>query len=157
MKIEYSRDQLVEHSCVAPDLLALWEDAGVFHVVEQGQYNLHHLVQAVVCDRLYRLGLQAATLRTACRALDDSWQSGAAAAFSNGQTILWVNFSHHQVGRHGARMETAGLLLRAAPVTRVVKAAELISDIQHDGGIVINLTQIVRDVEARTGEKLITE
>ena len=157
MRSVYSRDELIKHSCVAPDLLDLWEEAGVFELNEGRQYTLHHLVQAVVCDRLYRLGLQAAVLRTACRALDYSWQSGAPMAFSIGQTHLWISFSHSQIDRHGARMEAAGMLLRSAPITRVVNDVELISEIRNAGrfGIVLNLAPIVREVEERSGDKLL--
>ena len=157
MRSDYSRDELIQHSCVASDLLELWEEAGVFQVDVGGKYTLHHLVQAVVCDRLYRLGLQHSALRAACRALDSSWQSGAPVAFSTGQTNLWISFSHSQIGRHGARMEAVGMRLRSAPVTRVVNDVELLSEIRHDGrfGIVLNLTPIVREVEERSGDKLI--
>ena len=153
----YTRDDLIKHACVGSDLLTLWEEAGVFQVHEKGQYDVHHVVQAVVCDRLYRLGLKAPTLRAACRALDVSWQSGAAVQFSSGYTNLWVSFSHAQVGHHGPRIEAERWLDRAEPLARVVNDVELLSEIRHVGrfGIVINLTHIVRDVEERTGDKFI--
>jgi len=157
MPRRYTRDDLITHGCVGSDLLTLWEEAGVFLVSEKGQYWLHHVVQAVVCDRLYRLGIKAPTLRAACRALDVSWQSGAAGKFSSGYTNLWVSFPHAQVHHDGARTEAVGSLARAEPLARVVNDVELLSEIRHVGrfGIVINLTHIVRDVEERTGDTLI--
>ena len=157
MRNPYSRDELIKHACVAPELLSLWEEAGVFQIDEQGNYAQHHLVQVVLCDRLYRLGLQSAVLQAACRALDYSWQSSAAVAFAVGQTNLWISVSHRQSDRQEARIEAVGLLLRSAPRVRVVSDVELLSEIRDDGrfGIVINLTHIVRAVEERTGDKLI--
>ena len=156
MKHGYTRDELIKYSCVGSDLLELWEEAKVFQINEGAHYTLRHLIQAVVCDRLYRLGIKAPTLRAACRALDVSWQSGVAAAFAIGQTHLWVSFSHSQVDHHGAHTDAVGGLARAEPLTRVVSDVELLSDIRHAGrfGIVMNLTHVVRDVEERTGEKL---
>jgi len=150
MKSGYTRDELLKYSCVGSDLLELWEEANVFLINEAGKYTFRHLVQAVACDRLYRLGIKAPTLRSACRALDVSWQSGAATAFSAGHTNLWVSFSPSQVDRQGARIEAA------EPIARVVSDVELLSDIRHAGrfGIAMNLTHIVRDVEERTGDKL---
>ncbi len=154
MENGYTRDELLKHSCVGSDLLELWEEAKVFQINEGGQYTLRHLIQAVVCDRLYRLGIKVPTLRVACRALDVSWQSGAAMAFSIGQTNLWVSFSPSQVDRQGAHIEAG--LTRAEPIARVVSDVELLSEIRHAGrfGIVMNLTHIVRDVEERTGDRL---
>jgi hypothetical protein len=155
---DYSRDELITHSCVAEDLLALWEEAGVFKVAVEGRYTLHHLVQAVVCDRLYRLGLPAATLRVACQSIDYSWQSGAHVAFSIGQTHLWISFSHSQIQHHGARREAVGLLLRSGPRVQVVNDVELMAEIRNEGrfGIVINLLPIVHEIEERSGDKLIS-
>jgi hypothetical protein len=154
MRSDYTRDELIKYTCVGSDLLELWEEAKVFQINEGGQYTLRHLIQAVICDRLYRLGIKAPTLRVACRALDLSWQSGVAPAFSIGQTNLWVSFSHSQVDHQGAHIEVVGPPARAEPFSRVVSDVELLSDIRHAGrfGIVMNLTHIVRDVEERTGD-----
>ena len=152
MKSGYTRDELLKHSCVGSDLLELWEEAKVFQINEAGQYSLRHLIQAVVCDRLYRLGIRTPALRAACRALDVSWHSGATMAFSSGHANLWVSFSPSQVDPQGDHIQAG--LTRAEPIARVVTDLELLSDIRHAGrfGIVMNLTHIVRDVEERTGD-----
>lgn len=158
----YEFREVLEHAGITRSQLARWTDAGILQPAGGGgkgqrrEYTLHQVVEAVVCDRLHRLGASEVAMRAAVAAMN--YISGLAGAVRVGRTILWLRLTARDVRRYDARID-ADLELRQMTASGPMISVETHLKVQYDlskgvFGIAIPLLDIIADVERSTGEKL---
>jgi DNA-binding transcriptional MerR regulator len=172
----YEFREVLEHTGVPRNQLQRWTDAAIIRARggagkgTRRAYTFRNLVDVAICDRLHRLGVTEATMLKAVAAFHASLQWGRDAwlhqpvppnvgMFTGGHHLLWLRIPSQRMGPE-SRIEYAGefglTTMRAGVAMLTVESDANVAQHIREGdfGIVVPLLDIVKNLEAKTGDLL---